>query len=172
AVPPLTEGTTQQTRQDATPPLPVRPLQQENTATADAVPAPSVQQAVAPAAPEKTDTAAAGASQVRRKSADIDSTGTDRNATGNTAENQTAEKPRVYTVQIGAFKSSAEAKQLKVKFEKKGYKPFISAVKDRNGNKIYKIKTGEFADRKDAEVLALKLKKTEGLHTYVTTTSE
>jgi hypothetical protein len=45
-------------------------------------------------------------------------------------------------------------------------------VKDKNDNKIYKVKTGEFPDKKDADVLALKLKKTEGLHTFVTTKSE
>jgi cell division septation protein DedD len=82
------------------------------------------------------------------------------------------EKTKRYTVQIGAFKNTEDANYLKTAFEKKGYKPFISQVKDPKGGKIYKVKTGEFRDKKDAEVLALKLKKTEGLHTYVTTRSE
>lgn len=83
-----------------------------------------------------------------------------------------AEKAKLYTVQIGAFKSASDANYLKTTFENKGYKPFISQVKDPKGRKIYKVKTGEFSDKKDAEVLALKLKKTEGLHSYVTTRSE
>jgi cell division protein FtsN len=87
-------------------------------------------------------------------------------------EGRTDEKSRRYTVQIGAFKSPAEARQMKAKFEKKGYESYISPAKDRKGQKIYKVKTGDFRDRKEAEVLALKLRKTEGLHTYVTTASE
>jgi len=161
------EVAAQQARQDAQPPLPAQPpLQQpENTAAADAATAQSGQQASAPVAAEKP---AATAPQVQQKNAD---TG-DKSAARNTGDTRNSEKPRLFTVQIGAFKSIAEAKQLKMKFEKKGYKPFISPVKDKKGNKIYKVKTGEFADKKDAEVLALKLKKTEGLHTYVTTKSE
>lgn len=81
-------------------------------------------------------------------------------------------KSTVYTVQLGAFKSMTEAKHLKVKFDKKGYKSFISTGKDRNTQKIYKVKTGEFREKKEAEVLALKLKKTEGLQTYVTLKTE
>ncbi len=84
----------------------------------------------------------------------------------------TAEKAKLYTVQIGAFNSASDANHLKTTFEKKGYKPFVSQVKDPKGRKMYKVKTGEFSDKKAAEVLALKLKKTEGLHSYVTTRSE
>ena len=78
----------------------------------------------------------------------------------------------IYTVQIGAFKNPAEAKQLKAKFDKKGYKSFISEGKNRKSQKIFKVKTGAFKEKKEAEVLALKLKKTEGLQTYVTMKTE
>ncbi|MBI5848125.1 MAG: SPOR domain-containing protein [Nitrospirae bacterium] len=81
-------------------------------------------------------------------------------------------KSVLYTVQIGAFKNSAEAKHLKTKFDKKGYKSFISAGKNKNGQKIFKVKTGEFSEKKEAELLALKLKKAEGLQTYVTMKTE
>jgi DedD protein len=87
-------------------------------------------------------------------------------------EGRTDVKNRRYTVQIGAFKNPAEARQMKAKFENKGYESYISPAKDRQGQKIYKVKTGDFRDRKEAEVLALKLKKAEGLHAYVTTASE
>ncbi|NJD56915.1 MAG: SPOR domain-containing protein [Nitrospirae bacterium] len=175
APPLLAVETTQQTRPDAQPPLPAQPpLQQPvNAAAADAVPAPPGQPASAPVASEKhAGNAAVAAPQVQQKSANTVAAGPDKAAARSTAEPGTSEKPKVFTVQIGAFKSIAEARQLKAKFEKKGYKPFISVVKDRKGTKIYKVKTGEFPDRKDAEVLALKLKKTEALHTYVTTKSE
>ena len=90
------------------------------------------------------------------------------------AESAPAQENRsiVYTVQIGAFRNIAEAKQLKAKFEKKGYKSFISAGKNKKSQKIFKVKSGEFREKKDAEVLALKLRKTEGLQTYVTLKSE
>ncbi|MBI5074572.1 MAG: SPOR domain-containing protein [Nitrospirae bacterium] len=78
----------------------------------------------------------------------------------------------IYTVQIGAFKNIAEAKQLKAKFDKKGYKSFISTGKNKKAQKIFKVKTGEFREKKEAEVLALKLKKTEALQTYVTMKTE
>ena len=81
-------------------------------------------------------------------------------------------KSLIYTVQIGAFKNSAEAKQLKAKFDKRGYKSFISEGRNTKEQKIFKVKTGEFKEKKEAEVLALKLKKTEGLQTYVTTSAE
>ena len=82
------------------------------------------------------------------------------------------EKAKWYTVQIGAFKNAADANQMKTSFEKKGYKPFILQIKDPKGRRTYNVKTGAFRDKKDAEVLALKLEKTEGLHTYVTTGPE
>ncbi|MBI5634247.1 MAG: SPOR domain-containing protein [Nitrospirae bacterium] len=81
-------------------------------------------------------------------------------------------KDSMYTVQIGAFRNIAEAKQLKAKFSKKGYKPYISAGKNKKAEKIFKVKTGEFTEKKEAELLALKLKKTEGLQTYVTMKTE
>jgi cell division septation protein DedD len=81
-------------------------------------------------------------------------------------------KSDIYTVQIGAFKNIAEAKQLKAKFDKKGHKSFISTGKNKKAEKIFKVKTGEFKEKKEAEVLALKLKKTEGLQTYVTMKTE
>jgi cell division protein FtsN len=72
-----------------------------------------------------------------------------------------------YTVQIGAFKSASDADSLKSKFGKKGYKSFIKAPK-RKDEKLYKVMIGEFHRRKDAELLSVKMKKTEGLKTFVT----
>jgi cell division septation protein DedD len=74
----------------------------------------------------------------------------------------------VYTVQIGAFKSSAEAEAFRKKFEKKGFRTFITTAMNRDNEEIYKVKTGQFRDRKGAEILSLKLNKTEQLKTFVT----
>lgn len=81
-------------------------------------------------------------------------------------------KSAIYTVQIGAFKNIAEAKHLKEKFDKKGYKSFISSGKNQKAQKIFKVNTGEFKEKKEAELLALKLTKTEGLQTYITMKTE
>lgn len=78
----------------------------------------------------------------------------------------------LYTVQIGAFKSSAEAETFRGKYAKKGLKTYITTSANTKKEKIYKVKSGEFKDRKKAEVLSLKLNKTEKLKTFVTLKNE
>lgn len=73
----------------------------------------------------------------------------------------------LFTVQIGAFKNKSEAERLKAKYSRKGYKIVVEAVKSGGNTKVYKVRTGEFAGRKDAELLAIKLKKSEGLNAFV-----
>ena len=75
---------------------------------------------------------------------------------------------QVYTVQMGAFKSSAEAVAFRKKYDKKGIKTFVSTATTKKKEKVYKVKTGEFRDKKSAEILSLKLNKTEKLKTFVT----
>jgi cell division septation protein DedD len=74
----------------------------------------------------------------------------------------------VYTVQLGALKNAEEARQLRAKYAKKGYKTFIAVSRSKGKVKIYKVRTGEFTEKKDAEILALRLKKNEGLSAFVT----
>lgn len=89
-------------------------------------------------------------------------------------ETTEAEKPEKkngpkYTVQIAALKSAPEARKMKVKLAGKGYKPYVSIVKDRKKHEtIYKVRAGEFEDRKEAEILALKINKSEHLKSFVT----
>jgi cell division septation protein DedD len=78
----------------------------------------------------------------------------------------------VYTVQIGAFKSSDEAEACRKKQAKNKLKTYITIAKNTKKEKIYKVRTGEFKDRKSAEVLALKLSKTEKLKAFVTLKNE
>jgi len=177
------EGIVQQNRPDL-PPAPPAQAQAQPTETAPAaVPSQGISPESAPAAavPKQGDGKDTGAAPQEQLKAVVQQehtqpgaagTNTEKTAAKTSQETLTDEKTRLYTVQIGAFKSTEEAKQLKARFEKKGYKSFVSVLKDKKGNKIYKVKTGEFPDKKDADVLALKLKKTEGLHTYVTTKSE
>jgi cell division protein FtsN len=74
----------------------------------------------------------------------------------------------VYTVQLGALKSAEEARQLRAKYAKKGYKVYITVSRNKGKAKIYKVRTGEFTEKKDAEILAVRLKKNEGLSAFVT----
>ena len=78
----------------------------------------------------------------------------------------------VYTVQLGALKNKRDAEKMKAKYEKKGYKIHIAVSTLAKNGKIYKVRTGEFKERKEAEVLSLQLKKIEGLHTFVTSKDE
>lgn len=78
----------------------------------------------------------------------------------------------LYTVQMAAFKSASEAKSFSKKHSKKGLKTYITTSTGKKKIKIYKVKTGEFKDRKAAEVLSLKLNKTEKLKSFVTLKSE
>jgi len=75
---------------------------------------------------------------------------------------------RKYSVQIGAFRNSADAKALKEKFDKKGYKTFVIITKTKKNDKLCKVLVGEYAAKEEAELLSIKLKKLEGLKTFVT----
>jgi len=81
-------------------------------------------------------------------------------------------KPRKYTVQAGAFKNVSDANILKEKLDKKGYKTYIALSGTKNHKKLYKVMLGDFATRKEAEILSVKMKKSEGLNTFVTFKTE
>ena len=86
-----------------------------------------------------------------------------------TQETVTAAKTRKYTVQVEAFKNTSTADALKEKLNKKGYKASVISVKTKKKENLFKIIVGEFTNRKEAEVMSVKLKKTEDLqHAFVT----
>ena len=91
-------------------------------------------------------------------------------------ETQDADKAsnkRRYTVQIEALKSAAAADALKERLSKKGYKASVISYVTKKHEKLFKVFVGEFATRKEAEVMSVKLKKTENLqHPFVTFRSE
>lgn len=87
------------------------------------------------------------------------------------ADSKKSDEP-VYTVQMAAFKNASEAKSFSNKHSKKGLKTYTTTSTGKNKVKIYKVKTGEFRDRKAAEVMSLKLNKTEKLKSFVTLKSE
>src|SRR4030042_2647279 len=87
-------------------------------------------------------------------------------------ETQNISKVRKYTVQAGAFKNASDADVLKARLDKKGYKTFVIPADTKKHEKLYKIMVGDFSTRKEAEILSVKIKKSEGLNTFVTFKTE
>lgn len=73
-----------------------------------------------------------------------------------------------YTVQAGAFKKQSEADYLRRILASRGYNVQITQSVSK-GVVVYKVMTGDFNNKKDAVILALKLKNTEGINAFVKT---
>ena len=75
-----------------------------------------------------------------------------------------------YTIQVGAYKTEANAKQVAGNLLKKGYRAHINSdLKD--GAPLFKVHIEEFSDKKEARKLAEKLTTKENLSSFVTTIS-
>lgn len=90
------------------------------------------------------------------------------NARTATESSGTSEVKAVYTVQAGAFRGQKDAEALKRKLEAKGYKVTLKRETTPKGVTYYKVRAGEFARKNEAAVLAIKLKKTDGLNAFAT----
>lgn len=88
------------------------------------------------------------------------------------AKSKITKKTIIYTVQLGAFKNVSEAENFRNEYDKKGYRTYTVISENKKREKIYKIRTGEFNEKKDAEIFSLKLKKTEGVNSFVAFKSE
>jgi len=92
------------------------------------------------------------------------------------AKNEAREKPQqprkpsiaVYTVQVGAFKNVSDADALKARLDKKGYNAYVALTGSKKEERLYKVWIGEFNNRKKADKVSMKIKKAEGLQTFVT----
>lgn len=73
----------------------------------------------------------------------------------------------IYFVQAGAFSNRNKADALKRKLDTKGYKTTIRKETSKKRKILYKVLAGEFKRKDEAEIVALKLKKTEGLKASV-----
>jgi cell division protein FtsN len=107
------------------------------------------------------------------KGARLPSVGQGKGGFSNEAR-KTKETPKIrkYTVQAGVFKDVSVADALKAKLDKKGYKTYIIPSETKKHEKLYKVMVGEFATRKEAEVLSIKIKNAESLQTFVTFKTE
>jgi cell division septation protein DedD len=73
-----------------------------------------------------------------------------------------------YSVQVGVFKKQNIANELRLQFKRAGYPVQVTKMISR-GVYLYKVMIGEFASRKEAESLALKVERTHKLKTIVNT---
>lgn len=81
-------------------------------------------------------------------------------------EQNNAENTVKYTVQAGAFKNRKEADALLEKLGGKGHRAEITKTTVK-GTTLFRVFVGTYEKKKEAEVAALKLKKTEGLKAFV-----
>ncbi len=76
--------------------------------------------------------------------------------------------PKSSKIVYTAFKNLSDAETLKAKFDKRGFKSFITDISLKNNEKLYRVWVGEFDTRKEAEEVSSKIKKNDGLQPFVT----
>lgn len=74
--------------------------------------------------------------------------------------------PTVYTIQVGAFSTMANAEELKKRFEKEGYTSNVF-TKTQDGKKLHKVWVGEFQNIDEARRFSGEVKKKFGLDAIV-----
>ncbi len=92
--------------------------------------------------------------------------GADNDAGSAAQENKPTPEKRLYTVQAGAFRNQRDADSLMLKLKKKGYAAYVRKDTGSKGITLFKVRIGEFTDKKKAETLARELKKTQGLNAF------
>ncbi len=75
----------------------------------------------------------------------------------------------IFTVQVGAFRNASYAKALVKRLDEKGYKAYITYSVSKEDKRLHKVRIGKFSNREKANSLSEKIKKAEGLDTFVTT---
>ena len=80
------------------------------------------------------------------------------------AKQLTSPKIKLYTIQVGAYKTKAHARKLERSLKSKGYDVFIT----RNGKNIYRVQVDRFESKEDAIKLAHRIQIKEKLKNFVT----
>jgi hypothetical protein len=75
---------------------------------------------------------------------------------------------QMFTVQVGAFSDAYYAKSLRMRLNRKGYHAYTTISPLEKKGRLYKVWVGKFSNREKAEIISEKIKKTEGLQTFVT----
>jgi septal ring-binding cell division protein DamX len=74
----------------------------------------------------------------------------------------------MFTVQVGAFSDAYYAKSLRMRLNRKGYHAYTTIAPLEKKGRLYKVWVGKFNNREEAEIVSEKIKKAEGLQTFVT----
>ncbi len=72
--------------------------------------------------------------------------------------------PTAFTIQLGAFKSKSVADKLDDRLRNNGYDSFVLAVR----SDLYRVRVGRFNTQEEAKVVAMQIKKTERLDSFIT----
>ncbi|MBI5043954.1 MAG: SPOR domain-containing protein [Nitrospirae bacterium] len=100
--------------------------------------------------------------------------------TGNTKEkvakrnikDELPAKEKRFTLQVAAFKEREKAEDIAGSLKKKGYDPYIVPVTIPEKGVWYRVRIGRFATRPDAQSIQARLKKSEGISSFITFTTE
>lgn len=71
-----------------------------------------------------------------------------------------------YSVQVGSFSSSANARNLKQKLLNKGYGAFVEEGFSKNNKSVFRVKVGDFSSKQEASIAERKLSR-EGYPTKI-----
>jgi cell division septation protein DedD len=74
----------------------------------------------------------------------------------------------VYAVQVGAFKGGREAERMVNRLTKRGYPAYIVVADVPGQGRLHKVRIGRFDHRAEADRTARRVRKKEGLQTFVT----
>jgi cell division septation protein DedD len=85
-------------------------------------------------------------------------------------QKSTRSEPPQFTIQVGAYKTEANAKQVVNNLLEKGYRVRINSDM-KGGAPLFKVHIEEFSDKNEARKLAEKLTTKENLSSFVTTIS-
>ena len=86
------------------------------------------------------------------------------------SQKSTGSEPLRYTIQVGAYKTEANASQMASNLLKKGYRTRITPD-TKNGAPLFKVHVDKFSSKKQALKLTEKFATEENLSSFVTTTS-
>jgi len=116
------------------------------------------------AAPEKSPEPAAANAEGKSAAAPTDA----KPAAGKEedAKDKDKEKP-AFSVQLGAFQTEENAVKLRDNLKTKGYSVFLFRVMDADGNVWNTVRTGHYADMKEAAREAVKITRKEQISAWV-----
>jgi len=73
----------------------------------------------------------------------------------------------MFAVQVGAFESLTDAEHLSKGYKGKGYDAYVLRDSASGAKAVFKVRVGEFADRDEARLMAVKIKSIEGIGAYI-----